>query len=228
MGERPRSLINAQGRAYVNISDQMSSPKERKPRGYQLRARADKQAATHRALAKAAYELHSSVGPAKTTISAIAERAGVQRLTVYRHFADQDAIFTACIAHAFELDPPPDLQAWIPIADPEMRLRTALTTMYGYYRRNHQLLANNYRDAELPAVATRMAGWAEMLAASVAVLGLGWAGGNSRIRAAALGHSLDFSAWQSLTRTQGLSDAEAVDAMIAFVKAVTRPNATNL
>src|SRR5687768_10830155 len=77
MSERPRSLINAQSCAYVNISDQMSSPKEKKPRGYQLRARADKQAATHRALAKAAFELHSSVGPAKTTISAIAERAGV-------------------------------------------------------------------------------------------------------------------------------------------------------
>ena len=201
----------------------MSSPKEKKPRGYQLRARADKQAATHRALAKAAYELHSSVGPAKTTISAIADRAGVQRLTVYRHFSDQDAIFAACVAHAFEQDPPPNPQAWVSIADPEKRLRAALTATYGYYRRNHGLLANAYRDAELPAVAARMAGWAEMLAALAAVLDIGWNPGNAKMRTAALGHALDFSTWRSLAQTQGLSDAEAVDAMIAFVKTVTSP-----
>jgi AcrR family transcriptional regulator len=226
MSERPRSPIKAQGRAHVNISDQMSSPKEKNPRSYQLRARADKQAATHRALAKAAFELHSSVGPAKTTISAIADRAGVQRLTVYRHFSDQDAIFAACVAHAFEQDPPPNPQAWVSIADPEKRLRAALTATYGYYRRNQQLLTNLRRDAELPAVAARLARSAEMQVVSVGVLDVGWTEGDARIRAAALGHSLDFSAWQSLTRTQGLSDAEAVDAMIAFVKAVARPNAS--
>lgn len=199
----------------------MRSLKKRKSRGYKLRARADRQAATHRALAKAAYELHSSVGPAKTTISAIADRAGVQRLTVYRHFSDQDAIFAACTAHAYEQDPPPNPQAWVPIADPESRLRAALTTTYGYYRRNQQLLTNVYRDAEMPAVATRLAQSAEMQIVSVAILDAGWTGGDARIRAAALGHSLDFNAWQSLTRTQGLSDAEAIDVMIALVKSVS-------
>lgn len=199
----------------------MRSLKKRKSRGYQLRARADRQAATHRALAKAAYELHSSVGPAKTTISAIADRAGVQRLTVYRHFSDQDAIFAACTAHAYEQDPPPNPQAWVPIADPESRLRAALTTTYGYYRRNQQLLTNVYRDAEMPAVATRLAQSAEMQIVSVAILDAGWTGGDARIRATALGHSLDFNAWQSLTRTQGLSDAEAIDVMIALVKSVS-------
>jgi AcrR family transcriptional regulator len=214
------SLLLAQESSHVNIGDHMRSLKEKKPRAYQLRARAEKQAATHQALAKAAYELHSSVGPAKTTISAIADRAGVQRLTVYRHFPDQDAIFNACIAHAFAQDPPPNPQEWMPITDPESRLRAALTSMYGYYRRNHQLLANSYRDAELPAVAARMVGWAEMLTASVAVLDAGWTGGDARIRSAALGHSLDFGTWRSLAQTQGLSDAEAIDVMIAFVKSV--------
>ncbi len=201
----------------------MRSLKEKTPRTYRLRARADKQAATHRALAQAAYELHSSVGPAKTTISAIADRAGVQRLTVYRHFSDQDAIFAACTAHAFENDPPPNPHAWASIADPEMRARTALTAAYGYYRRNHQLLANLYRDAEMPAVAAGLARRAEMLTASVRVLEVGWTGGSDRIHAAMLGHTLDFGTWQSLTQTQGLSDAEAIDAMIGLVKSVAAP-----
>ena len=93
-----------------------------------------------------------------------------------------------------------------------------LTTTYGDYRRNHQLLTNVFRDAELPGVATRLAHSAQIQV--VSVLDVGWTGSDARIRAAALGHSLDFSARQSLTRIQGLSDAEAGDAMIAFVKAV--------
>jgi AcrR family transcriptional regulator len=199
----------------------VSSLKERKPRAYQLKARAEKQAETHRLLAQAAFELHSSVGPAKTTISAIADRAGVQRLTVYRHFADQDAIFSACIAHAFTKDAPPDPSAWMAIPDPEARLRTALATVYGYYRRNHQLLANCYRDIEIPAVAARMADWAQMLTLSVRVLDVGW-GVEDRLRAAALGHALDFRTWQSLTLTHGLSNEEAIDAMVGLVKGVRR------
>jgi AcrR family transcriptional regulator len=204
-------------RTDVNIGDHVGSLKDGKTRAYQLRARADKQAETHRALAKAAFELHSSVGPAKTTVSAIADRAGVQRLTVYRHFANQDAIFAACTAHAFERDPPPNPSAWVSIADPEIRLRTALTAVYGYCRRNHQLLANLYRDAELPPVAAGLARRAQLLAKCIEVLDVGW-GGADRLRRAALGHALDFGTWQSLTQTQGLSDDEAIDAMIRFVR----------
>ncbi|OEO29258.1 hypothetical protein VW23_026440 [Devosia insulae DS-56] len=179
----------------------------------------------HRALAKAAFELHSSVGPARTTISAIAEHAGVQRLTVYRHFADQDAIFAACIAHAYELDPPPDAQAWTSIADPEARLRAALTATYGYYRRNQRLLANVYRDAELPAVAARLAHHAELQLGAVAVLNMGWSAANHRMLAAAIGHALDFSTWRSLAQTRGLSDAEATEAMTVFVKGIVSASA---
>jgi AcrR family transcriptional regulator len=202
---------------HVNIGDHLSSLKDGKPRAYQLRARADKQAELHRALAKAAYELHSTVGPAKATISAIADRAGVQRLTVYRHFADQQAVFAACTAHAFEKDPPPDPSTWVSIVDPETRLRTALATVYGYCRRNHQLLANLYRDAELPPVAAGLARRAQLLAKCVDVLAVGW-GQVNQMRVAALGHALDFGTWQSLTQTQRLSDDDAIDAMVRFVK----------
>lgn len=201
----------------------MSSLKEGKPRVYTLKARADKQAETHRALAKAAFELHSSIGPARTTISAIAERAGVQRLTVYRHFADQDAIFAACTAHLFAKDPPLDPTTWVGIADPATRLRTALTTAFGYYRRNHQLLANLYRDIEMPPVAAGIARRTQMLVLAVSVLDVGW-GGADRLRKAALGHALDFSTWQSLTHAQGLSDEEGIDVMVAFVVGVASRN----
>jgi AcrR family transcriptional regulator len=224
----PVHSLLAQVGWHVNIGDQLRSLKEQKPRAYQLRARADKQAATHRALAKAAFELHSTVGPAKTTISAIAEQAGVQRLTVYRHFADQDAIFAACVAHAFELDPPPDPQAWTPINEPEARLRAALTATYQYYRRNQRLLANINRDAELPAVAKRLAHNAEMQLASVAVLCAGWTGADDRMLAAMIGHALDFSTWRSLAERRGLSDAEATEAMTVLVRGVVSASAAGV
>ena len=199
----------------------MRSLKDNSPRAYTLRARADKQAKTHRVLAEAAYELHSTLGPSKATISAIAERAGVQRLTVYRHFPDQEAIFAACTAHAFAKDPPPRPEQWHAIEDPGLRLRSALRQFYGYYRRNRQLLANLNRDAELPVVAAALERRAKLLADSVSILKGGWPLDSSkadRMATAAIGHALDFGAWTSLAITQGLSDEEAVEAMLAFVK----------
>ena len=198
----------------------MRSLKSDTPRPYRLRARADKQAETHRALAQAAYELHTTIGPSKTTVSAIADLAGVQRLTVYRHFPDQEAIFAACTAHAFAKDAPPVPEAWKTIPDPRDRLQTALAQLYGYYRRNQQLLSNLYRDAELPVVAAALTRRAGMLQQAVAILAKGWpapTSGNERLRRAAIGHALDFSSWLSLAGTQGLSDEEAIEAMIGFV-----------
>jgi AcrR family transcriptional regulator len=198
----------------------MRSLKTEPPRPYRKRARADKQAETHRALAEAAYALHTTVGPAKTTVSAIAERAGVQRLTVYRHFPDQEAIFAACTAHAFAKDAPPVPETWRPIANPRARLATALHELYGYYRRNRQLLANLYRDAELPVVADALTRRASLLQQAVAILAEGWPADpatEDRLRRAAIGHALDFFAWLSLTETEGLTDEEAIDLMTGLV-----------
>jgi AcrR family transcriptional regulator len=202
----------------------VSSLKEKSARTYRLKARAESQAETHRALARAAYELHGSLGPAKTTVSAIAERAGVQRLTVYRHFPDQAAIFAACTAHAFERDAPPNPDPWQGIADPEARFRTALGELYGYYHRNQQLLANLHRDAELPPVAEALARSAAMLAHGAALLLEGWVTPGTppaRVVLAAIGHAMQFSTWQSLA-AEGLSDAEAVEMMISLVKSIAR------
>jgi AcrR family transcriptional regulator len=210
----------------VNIDDHMRSLKEKKRRPYRLQRRAARQAETYKALARAAFELHSSIGPARTTVSAIAEKAGVQRLTVYRHFADQDAIFAACSAYSFAQDPPPNPEAWRAIADPQIRLRTALHALYGYYGRKRQLLANLYRDAELPVVAAALSRRGEVLATGAAVLAEGWLAPTSkgaRFVAAAIGHALDFTTWQSLVETQRLSQEEAVETMLGLVSSVSAP-----
>lgn len=197
----------------------MRSPKEKPKRRYQSRLRAEKKSETHRALARAAFELHDTIGPLRTTISAIAQRAGVQRLTVYRHFPDDAAIFSACTAYSFELDPPPDPEKWGIIVDPEARLRTALIQLFGYYRRKRRLLANLYRDAEMPVVAAALARGQSTMQRGVDVLAADRtaSAGDVRMLRAAIGHVLEFSTWLSFTEVQGLSDLEAIDFATSIV-----------
>src|SRR5881628_2229582 len=95
-------------------------------RSYRLKRRAERMEETRRLIAAAAVELHGSVGPSATTITAIAERAGVQRLTVYRHFPDQLSLFRACVRHGLEIHPGPDPAKWTAIEDPDERLRRGL------------------------------------------------------------------------------------------------------
>ena len=116
-------------------------------------------------------ELHGTVGPARTSISAIAERAGVRRSTVYRHFPDEAALFDACCSHWAEANPVPDIGAWAAIEDPDERLRTALDELYAFYRRNEAMLENLHRDeATVPLVKEHFAGYRGYLAAARDVL----------------------------------------------------------
>src|SRR5262245_40968590 len=108
-------------------------------RTYTLKARAESQAETRQRIVEAAVDLHGSVGPANTTVSMIAERAGVQRHTFYAHFPDERSVLMACSGHALERDPPPDAGAWRGISEPQARLRTGLTALYTWYGRNAQL-----------------------------------------------------------------------------------------
>src|ERR671917_2911469 len=98
---------------------------------------------------EATVELHQTVGMARTTISAIADKAGVQRLTVYRHFPDERALFSACRGHYMAANPPPDAASWTQVADPEERLRRALAEVYAYHRRTEQMMSNVVRDAQV-------------------------------------------------------------------------------
>ena len=193
-------------------------------RKYELRRRAERQEETRRRIAAATAALHEEVGPARTTISAIAARAGVERLTVYRHFPEERELLRACQAHFQAAHPPPDPAPWAAIADPVQRLRTALRALYAYYRETEAMTANVLRDLPaVPALAEVAADLPRFYAAIRALLAAGWDIPAERhaLVLAALGHALDFEAWRSLARRQGLADEQAVEVMVRLVHCLT-------
>jgi AcrR family transcriptional regulator len=192
-------------------------------RPYRKTKRAEQEAATRRAIVEATLQLHREVGPARTTISAIAQRAGVQRLTVYRHFPDETELLGACGAAFIEQDPPPDPSPWSAIDDPHQRITTALSAIYAWYRRNADMLANTERDAPLmPQLAAVADPTAYRRAATTVLLGHGKQRRGPR---AAIGHALEFTTWRSLTTGQHLTDTEAATLMTALVTASRTDNA---
>ena len=196
----------------------------REKRPYRLKERAESQERTRRRITEAAVELHGSVGPARTSISAIADRAGVQRTTVYRHFPDEDSLFASCAAHWAAANPPPDLDAWKRIADPGDRLRTGLEELYAYFRSAEEMLVNVIRDGEsVEGLRGPRAARLAYIAAAREVLVRGRPErGRRRERVkAAVGHAIDFGTWRSLARGQGLDDAGAVELMVRFVAAAS-------
>src|SRR5919106_6887668 len=139
--------------ASLGSSTVMSSEMS-KSRTYELKRRAERQEETRRRIVAAAVELHTTLGPSRTTVQAIAEKAGVTRATVYAHFPDARSLFQACSGHVRAAVPPPDPTAWRSIPDPGKRLETALRELYGYYERLEPLLENIQRDAAvMPLVA---------------------------------------------------------------------------
>ena len=186
-------------------------------RKYEKKRRAESEAETRRRITETAVELHGTVGPARTSISAIAERAGVRRSTVYRHFPDEEALFDACSSHWAEENPLPDMEAWASIEDPDSRLGTALNELYAFYRSTERMMENLLRDeASVQVVAQRFAGFHTYLDAARELLMKGRPErGNKRdVARAAIGHSLAFHTWQSLTRDQGLDDSQAAELML--------------
>jgi AcrR family transcriptional regulator len=193
-------------------------------RKYEKKRRAELEAETRRRITEKAVELHGTIGPARTSISAIAERAGVRRSTVYRHFPDEAALFDACSSHWEAANPVPDMTAWQSIEDPGQRLRTALDELYGYYRRTAQMMDNLHRDElTMPIVAERFAGYRGYVAAARDLLmgGRSLRGRRRDDARAAIGHALAYTTWRSLAREQGLTDDQAVALMGAMVKGAT-------
>ena len=174
---------------------------------------------TRERITRAAIELHGSVGPAATTMSAVAERAGVTRATLYRHFANEAALFTACSADWLAQNPRPDVARWAAISDPVLRLGTALEELYAYNRSTEQMRANLLRDiAALPAAIR--SGTTAFPSAAVVVLEPGWPElRDAHLRRAAIGHAVAFETWRSLAG-QGLTDKDAAGLMVRLVTSV--------
>jgi AcrR family transcriptional regulator len=195
-------------------------------RPYRKRRRAELEAETRRRIAESAVELHGTVGPSRTSFSAVAERAGVRRSTLYRHFPDERTLFAACSAHWLAANPLPDLASWSTIAHPDRRLAQALDELYAYYRQTDQMLANLLRDEHtVPAVEQQLGAFREYLAAGrdILVRGRKMRGKTRKRTFAAIGHALAFPTWRSLIHEQGLDDHHAVELMRALVGASSVP-----
>jgi len=164
-------------------------------RTYEKKKRAEREAETRRRIVEATVALHTSVGPARTTISAIADKAGVQRHTVYSHFPEEHTLFAACTSHWAALHPFPTTDTWEAAADPLQRPRT-LRDVWAWYADVESDLALFLRDAELvPAVLADVTRYEEQLAAVADRLAADL-GGPSAVRAA-VGHALAFETWRS-------------------------------
>jgi AcrR family transcriptional regulator len=191
-------------------------------RTYRMTRRAELEAETRLRITESTVALHGTLGPAYTSISAIAEHAGVRRSTVYRHFPDEAALYDACSTHWLAAHPAPDLAAWRAVKDPDERLRTALAGLYGYYRETERMRENLLRDeAAMPIVHELLGGYRAYLgsAADTLMRGRGVRGGAARRVRAAVRHALAFTTWQSLARAEGLGDDEAAELMGRLVAA---------
>jgi len=193
------------------------------PRRYRLGRRQAALDETRQRIAAAAYELHSEVGPLRTTISAVAERAGVQRHTVYNHFPDLNALFQACTAHGMRVMRIPEPGPWRAIEDPVARLRHALDELYGVYRANARPLGTILRDLPAMADVGGTEAYDDRMSELFAALTEGWGGdaASRSVREAAIGHALRFETWQSLT-AGGLTDEQARDLMVGLIGAAGR------
>ena len=184
--------------------------------------RAELEEQTRRRITESTVSLHEEVGPAQTSISAIAERAGVRRSTVYRHFRDEASLFAACSAHWRAANPAPDPSRWSTIADPAERTETALRELYAFYGRTGAMYASLTRDEPLVPIVQRLLGdFYGYLDAVQGILlaGRGLRGRRARSVSAAIGHALAFPTWQSLTHEQGLENDEAAALMCVLVEA---------
>jgi AcrR family transcriptional regulator len=202
-----------------------------KSRPYRMRRRAELVDGTRLRITEAAVRLHTTVGPANTSIAAVAEEAGVTRLTVYRHFADLDALFEACTAHWYARNPRPDAAAWPVIPDLEARARRAFDELYGWYRDHADELYPIYRDAStMPASAQQaMAAGNRMMADALVAGHIGAVADlDGRLLRAAAGHLVGFLTWRSLAVVQDLDHREAVDLAVLLFNAMARSRSGRL
>jgi AcrR family transcriptional regulator len=200
----------------------MSDEASDKKRPYKMKRRAELEAQTRQRITESAVELHGTLGPARTSMKAVAEHAGVPRSTVYRHFADDEELFGACSAHWAAENPPPEVSPWAGIQDPDQRLEAALDELYVYYRRAGGMLDKLLRDEDqVSIVAELFAPYHQLMEAITEILmrGRGLRGKARERTRAAIAHALSFRTWQQLTEEGALSDDAAAELMRRLVAA---------
>jgi len=202
-------------------------PRRPRPRPYRKRERARQEEATRRRITEAAVELHGTLGPAKTSISEVARRAGVSRVTVYNHFPTETDLFVACSSHWGAEHPFPDPGPWRELADPSARLTRALQDVYRWYRDNREMLTHVFRDLPVvPAMRAAMErSWFAYLEEVVRILAADWEiAGRERVALdATLRLVLEFRTWESLT-TAGLGTPAAAAWAARMVEGAVRPD----
>ncbi len=191
-------------------------------RTYRMKQRAESQEATRRRITESAVALHEQLGPSQTSMSAVAEHAGVQRSTLYRHFPDEAALFSACSAHWNAAHPRPDIASWAQIADPGPRLHEGLAELYAWYRSTGTMLDRLLRDEHLvPAVGSRFGqfhGWLDH-AHDLLLAGRGLRGARKAEVSALIRLAVQFESWRALCREGGLADEAAAELMVGLVAA---------
>jgi AcrR family transcriptional regulator len=186
-----------------------------------MKRRAELEEQTRIRITESTVALHQELGPARTSISAIAERAGVRRSTVYRHFPDENALFAACSSHWRAANPPPDPRSWAAIANPGARAEAALRDLYAFYSRTEAMYASLLRDEPVvPIVRRLLRDFHDYLRTvqDVLIAGRGLRGAAAHRTRAAIGHALAFTTWRSLTRDHKLSADDAVALMVRLVE----------
>lgn len=192
------------------------------PRRYEQRRRAESRAETRRRIVEATIQLHQTVGPNATTIAEVARRAGVSRLTVYRHFPDQVSLIRACTGEYNLQHPVPDVVGLATIEDPVRRLELALHGVYAYYSDNAAMLGNGAASMPTnPALAAALQPFFEGQRHLVEMLVAGWpvdTRPGSMLRAA-IAHAIALPTWRALRDEQGVTNAQAAELMLGMVLA---------
>jgi len=198
---------------------------DREQRRYRKKKRARQEEETRRRITEAVVELHRTVGPARTKVTEVAERAGVSRMTVYNHFPTEADLIEACSTHWASANPFPDPSAWTEGDEPRARLRTALTDLYGFYGETEDMMGNVLRDAPIvePLDEIMDERWEPYVDGLVRILAEGWTDGETDDEAlrSALRVAVDFNTWRLLS-TQ-LSDLDSsVRVAVGMVTGVAR------
>jgi AcrR family transcriptional regulator len=194
-------------------------------RKYEMKRRAERIEETRRRITEAAVELHETVGPARTTVSAVAEKAGVQRHTYYAHFPEIEDLYRACTAHYMERHPLPDPSSWVETPEPEERMKRALSEVYTYYSSTEAMLANVLRDGQLDprgqeSMVMLYQHWGKMRDTIADAFDASGERREALLGAVAL--ALDFQTWRTLVRGQGLEQDRAVGLMVGMVRCLMR------